>query len=131
MFPNGKVLCAGGATTTTFPLTTTDIYDPATGSWTPTTPLNVARAALEPVVLPNGKVLVVAGDASGTTCEIYDPATATWTLTGSLLHPRAAFHTALLSNGKVLVAGGLAGPGVVPQAEVYNPATGPGVTPES
>jgi hypothetical protein len=66
---DGRVLVAGGVTSN---LGTSDVsgasqlFDPTSGTWTPTTPLQSARYGADAVALPNGQVLVVGGiDASG------------------------------------------------------------------
>ncbi|MGH8883161.1 MAG: Maf family protein [Stackebrandtia sp.] len=88
---NGKVLVAGGSPGAG-PLASAELYDPATGSWTPTGPLATARCEHTLSLLPNGKVLAAGGftDCVGfgtfvstNTAEIYDPATGTWKLTAN------------------------------------------------
>lgn len=62
--PNGKVLAVGGAAESSFPFTTlnsTELYDPATGSWTLTAALNAARLNHMATLLLTGKVLVAGG----------------------------------------------------------------------
>jgi N-acetylneuraminic acid mutarotase len=97
-------------------------------SWIPTGNLNSPRSGHTATLLPNGKVLVVGGDSSGS-AELYDPATGTWSVTSSLNIARHLHTTTLLPNGKVLVAGGTtnANPpdfGVTKSAELYDPTTG-------
>jgi hypothetical protein len=80
-------------------------------------------------LLPNGKVLVAGGVASGgvrlASAELYDPASGTWTATGSLATPRNLSTATLLLNGKVLVAGGQGiGFTALASAELYDPASG-------
>ncbi|WNG49844.1 kelch-like protein [Archangium minus] len=131
VLPSGKVLAVGGVRTTEDSgvyhfdsLDTAELYDPATGSWSPARSLGTARGGHTATLLPSGKVLVVGGAASGlsalTSAELYDPATDTWS---SAAAPLAAHdeHTAtLLPSGKVLVVGGAdASSG----AELYDPAT--------
>jgi WD40 repeat protein len=85
--------------------------------WIPTGSLNIARSGHTATLLPNGKVLVVGGDSSGSG-ELYDPATGTWSLTGSLNTPTGGHTATLLPNGKVLVVGDYND-----RAELYDPAT--------
>jgi len=128
LLPTGKVLVSGGYSGTVFNPTThssTELYDPATGSWTPTGSLGTARAFLRAVLLPNGKVLGVGGinfTSQFTTTELYDPANGQWSATGSMLTPRDSSSTlTVLANGKVLVVGNVLGQ---QSAELYEPATG-------
>jgi N-acetylneuraminic acid mutarotase len=121
----------GGATNTQnpLPLNTAELYDPATGVWTPAANLNIARANHTATLLSNGMVLVVGGETLSSvvlsSAELYDPANNTWTQINSLGNARE-WHTAtLLSDGlSVMVIGGVnAGSEVMP-IEVYNSSTG-------
>ena len=58
---NGKVLVAGGIGDNGI-LDSAELYDPATGYWTPTGSLNDARVYHTATLLPNGQVLVAGGD---------------------------------------------------------------------
>ena len=132
LLANGMVFVTGGrdvigpASISTI-TATTEIYDPASDTWTPLAPMTRARIAHTATLLPNGKVLVVGGfdDDTPVGAEVYDPSSNTWSPAGSMLHPRL-WHTAtLLANGTVLVAGGIidmegAETGTV---EAYDPAT--------
>ena len=60
MLPNGKVLVAGGDGDSGI-LTSAELYDPATGTWTATGSLTTARSIHTATLLPNGKVLVAGG----------------------------------------------------------------------
>ena len=96
----------------------------ATGSWTLTGSMSVARARATATLLKNGEVLV-AGGGGLATAELYNPATGTWTLTGSMTTGRSGQTATLLRNGEVLVAGGdVSNASLGAAAEVYNPATG-------
>src|SRR5436190_1360581 len=59
LLPSGKVLVAGGVSTSA--LATAELYDPATESWSTTGSLGTARVAHTATLLPSGKVLVAAG----------------------------------------------------------------------
>ena len=132
---NGQVLVAGGEGTcvnVSCPvLSSAELYNPATGTWTPTGSMNVTRYVSTATLLPNGQVLVAGGGSgstanAGSTVELYNPATGTWTPTGSMSEPHSSGALAgLLPNGQVLVVCGVNDPGFAPcGADVYNPATG-------
>src|SRR5205823_2686018 len=111
LLPNGKVLVAGGNNGAA--LSSTELYDPASGTWTATGSLGTARARHTATLLPSGKVLVAGGEDDAhndlSSAELYDPASGTWTATGSLGTARKNHTATLLPNGKVLVAGGTNG----------------------
>jgi hypothetical protein len=78
-------------------LATAELFDPATGTWTSTGPLNYARYGAAAVTLADGRVLLVGSinrglDGFGVavdpdafdTAETYDPATGRFTLAGRL-----------------------------------------------
>jgi N-acetylneuraminic acid mutarotase len=68
LLPNNKVLVAGGSGSSsginTF-LASSEVYDPASGSWTTTASLNTAREYHTATLLNNGVVLVTGGYNSG------------------------------------------------------------------
>src|SRR5213078_2182015 len=123
LLPSGKVLVAGGSNGSD--LSSAELYDPASGTWTATGSLGTARDAHTATLLPNGKVLVAGGSTGSglSSAELYDPASGTWTTTGSLGTARDAHTATLLPNGKVLVAGGNNGP-ALSSAELYDPGLG-------
>ena len=99
-----------------------EVYDPATGVWTPTGSSSVGRASGTLSLLSSGKVLV-AGGTDGTTfhatAELWDPGTGTWSATASLGTARAAHTGTVLANGNVLVATGYDGFNYLTSAELY------------
>ncbi|MGA7273695.1 MAG: kelch repeat-containing protein, partial [Candidatus Udaeobacter sp.] len=108
LLPNGQVLVAGGEGTSGY-LSSAELYDPASGTWTATGSLTTARDLHTATLLPNGQVLVAGGIGTSvdlSSAELYDPASGTWTATGSLTTARFEHTATLLPNGKVLVAGG-------------------------
>ena len=127
---DGRVLTVGGIGPSNHYLTTAEIYDPAKGAWTYAASPVVPHDAFPLLLLSNGKTLAATGLSNGSltsTAELYDPATNSWTATGNVQHPRSSYTATMLANGKVLLAGGGYGADIqnlVPQAEVYDPATG-------
>ncbi|WP_437893442.1 kelch repeat-containing protein [Sorangium sp. So ce124] len=118
---DGRVLVAGGypevdeppyTTSGAMSLQAVEIYDPATGTWSPAAPLLQARSGHAAVLLPDGHVLVAGGrarnaQAQGTSlssAEIYDPSTDTWTPAGSLsiAHPAPSM---MLAGGRPVLVG--------------------------
>ena len=76
LLPDGRVLMAGGGTHNQY-LSTAELYDPDTGSWTAIANMHSSKASPRATLLRDGKVLVV-GRSSSTTAEVYDPATGGW-----------------------------------------------------
>jgi hypothetical protein len=74
LLPNGKVLIAGGYNSTG-PLSSAELYDPASGTFTASAPMTSARYLHTATLLPNGKVLIAggqSGSAEVNTAELYD-----------------------------------------------------------
>jgi len=132
---NGLVLVAGGkAGLGPLPvLATSELYDPATGGWSPTGSMSIPRQIATATLLADGRVLVAGGrsgsGSSTTAAEIYDPSTGAWSTTGSMRVSRVRHSAALLPDGRVLVAGGLddtagaRGQSFLKSAEIYDPAS--------
>jgi hypothetical protein len=148
LLPNGEVLVTGGfdngqpKPTRPQPQGSTELYNPATGSFTPAGTMGVARAAHTATLLRNGQVLIAGGGTAGgfglpflgqgiASAEVYDPATNSFSATGAMGTPRYAHTATLLPNGKVLIVGGISTANVgaytenvLLTAELYDPATG-------
>jgi N-acetylneuraminic acid mutarotase len=129
---NGRILVAGGASGTVVssqPLSSAELFDPVTSTWTPTGGFSTPRGFHQAVLLANGQALITGGSNWIATVysasDRFDPATGTWTPTGSLASARISHTATVLPNGKVVVVGG-GGNSSTPFAsvEVYDPATG-------
>jgi hypothetical protein len=128
LLTNGKVLIAGGWPVAVGVPTigTAELYDPATGLFSPTGSLVTSRYGQSATLLTSGKVLIAGGVTSSdgykfsglASAELYDPVAGTFSATGSLNTARSA-SAALLNNGQVLVTGG-----GLASAELYDPSTG-------
>ena len=116
LLANGMVLIAGGfgSGTSQLPrLSSAELYDPGSGTFTATGSMAVSRVLHTATLLNDGKVLIAGGtDASGgggaatASAELYDPSAGTFTLTGSMASERADHTATLLASGKVLIVGG-------------------------
>ena len=136
LLPTGKVLVVGGTSINGISpssyLASAKLYDPATGTWSPTGSLTTPRTFHTATLLPTGKVLVVGGDNFNdgilASAELYDPATGIWSPTGPLTTARASQTATLLPTGKVLVVGGVNDNGDhLASAELYDPAANGGL----
>jgi len=102
-------------------------FSAPTPAWRSTGPMNIGRVWLNPVLLPDGKVLAVGGGTGGAytnpvlQSEMFDPATETWSLMASQQAPRVYHSTAvLLPDGRVLSAGHDNGT-MQTKGEIYSP----------
>jgi Kelch motif len=138
LLSTGKVLVAGGDTP--FPvgpdeLPSAELYDPATGTWSPTGSMRTARKSATAVRLPNGEVLVAGGCTSAcfvslASVELYDPLRGVWSPTGSMKAGRNRPSGILLRNQRVLVLGGIDARGVeLASADSTIPPMAPGAPP--
>jgi N-acetylneuraminic acid mutarotase len=126
---DGKVLVTGGFNNCDddfcYDLNRAELYDPATGRWSPAASMHTAREQQSAALLADGDVLVAGGSNIPMGCcnptqlasaELYDPATNSWNLTASMPQPHAGAISTLLQNGWALVAGGGSS-----SANVYEP----------
>ena len=129
--PNGKVLITGGIDSAGNAIASAELFDPATGTFSPAGGLTTVRESNRGTLLDNGKVLFNGGVnstnfgntvlATYASSELYDVATGTFTLTGNLQTARQDHSSNPLPNGLTLVAGGTDSlSNALSSAEVYS-----------
>ena len=141
LLQDGRVLIAGGyqvsgSIQTGIGISSAEIYDPVSGTFTATSSMITPRGGPTATRLSNGKVLIAGGGGapsptgltSVASAELYDPSTGIFITTGSMSRPRSGHTATLLNTGKVVIAGGN-DPTVFPgaslaTAELYDPASG-------
>lgn len=134
LLDTGGVLITGGFNSAASPATLAgaELYNAATGTFSPAGNMTVARRLHSATKLSNGTVLIVGGIGSDGTvlnsAEIYTPATGTFSpTTGSMADERQAHTATLLNNGTVLITGGRStnsSSSALSSAVIYNPTTG-------
>lgn len=127
LLPDGRVLVAGGQSTSNVVLSSAEIWNPATNTWSATNPMATARHSASATRLPNGRVLIAGGvNSSGKQggTEVFDPATQTFSMTGALVTPRSGHVAVALADGGVLVSGGYTNSSVTSNLERYDAVSG-------
>ena len=116
-------------------LASAELWDPATGLFSPAGELARGRIGHSATQLPDGRVLVLGGqgliDVEGDRgfadhpgAELWDPATGTFSAAPAMAEARSDHSATLLADGRVLVVGG-GGPGpgqFLRTTEIYDPA---------
>lgn len=109
LLPDGQVLVAGffdGSSDGVRSLASAELFDPASGLWTPTASMAQARGLHTATLLKDGRVLVAGGTGDNSTSgELYDPTTQRWTATRPMVEGRGGHTATLLGNGMVLIVG--------------------------
>ncbi len=124
LLPDGDVLLAGGYSENESGaalVAGAELYNPTSGSWTPTGSLDEASDGLTATALDSGKVLVTGFTAStgpGSTPELYDPASGSFALTPPLPVAGEYGLVSKLQDGEVLLTNGPNG-----ASALYDPAT--------
>ena len=135
---NGTVLVVGGDNIVpnmmsgmgSSPLTSAEIYNPATGSWQGAGNTATGHVWATASLLPSGQVLVAGGSLSGccggvTGADLYTPSTGTWQAVAPMNNPREHAAAAVLPDGTVLMTGGYEGitaTAYLASTEIYQPS---------
>jgi hypothetical protein len=129
LLPDGRVFIAGGygaggPAGGTTAVGTAEIYDPTSGTFTPTGAMMTPRGGHTAILLSTGKVVMVGGYGVGSypdlaPAELYDPALGTFTAAGPYVGRGGCDFCApavLLADGTVLFTG-------QSPAQIYDPVT--------
>jgi len=121
LLKSGEVMAtAGSKTGIDFKLT--ELYAPATNSWSIVGSFSSRRVGHALSLLTSGKVLATGGTTGSgisSEAELYDPSPGSWSLVAAMSTTRTSHTSTALSGGRVLVVGGTGGS----TAEVYDEAT--------
>lgn len=143
---DGRVFVTGGASAFDFSdpvgsigniLGTTELYDPATDTWTPGPNMALPRALHQASLLGDGKVLITGGMEVSSLFGLlvpfisdaaarYDPTTNTFQSTASFTGGRGLHAQITLPNGNALISGGVDGDfvtqtfNVITTCSIYN-----------
>jgi hypothetical protein len=132
LLADGRVLVVGGGSEVRLAegpphSATAELYDPASGRWTATGSLTMARSGHTATALPDGRVLVVGGsigdEETARSAELFDPTDGRWTVVSSMTDARSMHTATLLLDGRVLVVGGIglgSEPTELASAEIYD-----------
>jgi hypothetical protein len=145
LLSDGRVFVAGGTTDADDVVTIilnaskkTEIYDPATGLFTPGPDMVEPKVGHSAVRLLDNRVFVTCGATFVTiivpipvfssVSQIYNPTTNSYQGLPNAADARALFGLTRLLDGRVLLTGGVGGsplsPGALADAEIFNPAGG-------
>jgi hypothetical protein len=141
---DGRVLVAGGdgrccSPNPYAPVASAELYDPATGTFSLTGPMGIARAEFTATLLLTGQVLIAGGRSQPTgptapdllaSGELFDPTSGNFTPAATMTSARLSHSATLLPSGRVLLVGGekcclySAGNGdLLSKPELYDPST--------
>ncbi|MGE0601646.1 MAG: Kelch repeat-containing protein [Dehalococcoidia bacterium] len=133
LLPDGRVLIAGGNNSRSSSpppvLSTTELYDPGSRTFSAGLNLNIARQTFAATTLSGGRILVAGGVGVGNpgilkSAELYDPEPAKFQLVGDLLEARAGAAMVTLNDGRALILGGWGGgQGGLASTEIFDPST--------
>jgi hypothetical protein len=111
------------------PTATVEVYDPATGLFSPAPSLPRARDLTTATQLGSGRGIVVVGGRDGATtlAEVItiDPQLTSWTRRATLTEPRFGHVVALMNDDTMLIVGGRAGStgAALSSVEVFDPGS--------
>nr|WP_295901924.1 kelch repeat-containing protein [uncultured Bdellovibrio sp.] len=133
LLSDGRVMVIGGRTENSVALgisnylSSAEIYNPATNTWTAAASMTASRGYHSAVLLKSNKIFVVGGrNTSGLlTTALYNPSANSWAAGPSLTKSRKDHTATLLPEGKVVIIGGVDDTGVIlSDTTLYDPSSG-------
>ena len=111
---DGRVLVAGGwgSIYNPFTVSSAEIFDPGTQTWTKTPRMPSDRGSATGVLMGSGQVLIAGGQSSQTILNstvVYTPSTGEWFEGPSMTYPRVGATLTVMPTGVALLAGGTDG----------------------
>jgi hypothetical protein len=109
VLPDGRVLIAGGESTSGAVLKSAEVFDPSREQFEPTGAMAVPCTTAAAAPLPDGRILIVGGSDGSralSPAEIYDPSAGRFQPAGAMSSVREKLGAVTLADGRVLVAGG-------------------------
>lgn len=140
LMPDGKVLISGGgsgvSTSSSMPLASVELFDPATGMFTVIGNMTQPRSAHSAFLLDDGTVLITGGSTGmgtlypTTTAEVYNPADNSFTAVGPMNYSHLAQLPGKLRDGRIVLGAAYyndthtsAGGVITAESEIYTPDT--------
>ena len=124
LLPDGRVLVTGGVGSGYLGLTSTEIFDPTTQSWSAGPSLPTLRTNHTATLLPGGDVLIAGGySAFGAVLQslLFHYATNTLSQGAFVKYGRAYATANVLPSGEVLFSGGSCAYGTAGDCAIFNP----------
>ena len=127
LLADGRVLVAGGRSSSNDVLASAELFDPETGSWSPAADMLMPIADPTATLLHDGRVLVVGNNDS----ELYEPNSDSWRAAAHVgsIGPTSPGPATLLADGRVLITASMATPRLYDPADDSWSETGPMLTP--
>ena len=131
---DGRVLIVGGVGTGWTFLSDAEIYDPASGRFTPVGKMSVPRESHTATLLTDGRVLITGGHKDRRSAmtifsksEVFDPSKNVFESVSDMKVKRHKHAAAMLNDGKVVIIGGSDerdSQGAYTSIEVFDPKLG-------
>lgn len=127
---DGRIYVVGGEGSDGF-LSATQVYDPATDTWSSLPNMPLKRRDLAAVTGSDGRIYAIGGEnRSGDSglsqineVDVYDPGTNSWSTVTAMPSPRSGVAAVTGPDGRIYVFGGSASGSILNTVEFYTPST--------